>query len=84
MVSEWLEEDCPSFDYAGFVVGEQMAEAYLMGKSPVGQAPGSTICLASCLRCLCAVMNDADGHGEMSCAINAIVALRIPISGLTL
>ena len=34
MVSAWLEEDCPSFDYGGFVVGECMAEAKLLGKSP--------------------------------------------------
>ncbi|KAK3168083.1 hypothetical protein OEA41_004529 [Lepraria neglecta] len=34
MVSTWLEEDCPSFDYGGFVVGEAMAEAKLLGKSP--------------------------------------------------
>ena len=33
-VSAWLEEDCPSFDYGGFVVGESMAEAKLLGKSP--------------------------------------------------
>ncbi|KAK8174982.1 nicotinate-nucleotide pyrophosphorylase-like protein [Phyllosticta citrichinensis] len=33
MVSEWLEEDTPSFDYGGFVVGEDMAEARLLGKS---------------------------------------------------
>ena len=34
MVSIWLEEDCPSFDYGGFVVGEATAEAKLLGKSP--------------------------------------------------
>lgn len=33
MVSEWLEEDCPSFDYGGFVVGDSMAEARLLGKT---------------------------------------------------
>ncbi len=38
MVAEWLEEDCPSFDYGGFVVGEEMAEARLLGKSAVGGA----------------------------------------------
>ncbi|KAI9677778.1 MAG: hypothetical protein M1829_002550 [Trizodia sp. TS-e1964] len=32
-ISEWLEEDCPSFDYGGFVVGEAFSEAYLLGKS---------------------------------------------------
>lgn len=32
-VSEWLEEDCPIFDYGGFVVGEAPAEARLLGKS---------------------------------------------------
>ena len=35
-VSEWLEEDCPSFDYGGFVVGEEIASARLLGKSAVG------------------------------------------------
>ena len=35
MIAEWLEEDTPSFDYGGFVVGEEMAEARLLGKSKV-------------------------------------------------
>lgn len=35
LVSEWLEEDTPSLDYGGFVVGEDMAEARLLGKSKV-------------------------------------------------
>jgi hypothetical protein len=35
LISEWLEEDCPSFDYGGFVVGESEAEAKLLGKSEV-------------------------------------------------
>lgn len=34
MVSAWLEEDCTSFDYGGFVVGDSAAEAKLLGKSP--------------------------------------------------
>lgn len=38
MVAEWLEEDCPSFDYGGFVVGEKLAEATLLGKSAVSSA----------------------------------------------
>jgi len=33
MVASWLEEDTPSFDYGGFVVGDDMAEARLLGKS---------------------------------------------------
>ncbi|PGH16115.1 nicotinate-nucleotide diphosphorylase (carboxylating) [Polytolypa hystricis UAMH7299] len=33
MISEWLEEDCPSFDYGGFVVGEAEGEAKLLGKA---------------------------------------------------
>ncbi|QDS71453.1 hypothetical protein FKW77_003796 [Venturia effusa] len=33
MVAEWLEEDTPSFDYGGFVVGDDLAEAKLLGKS---------------------------------------------------
>jgi nicotinate-nucleotide pyrophosphorylase (carboxylating) len=35
MISEWLEEDCPSFDYGGFVVGDVAGEALLLGKSKV-------------------------------------------------
>lgn len=35
MIAEWLEEDCPSFDYGGFVVGEAPGEAKLLGKSKV-------------------------------------------------
>ncbi|PWY67563.1 nicotinate-nucleotide pyrophosphorylase [Aspergillus heteromorphus CBS 117.55] len=33
LVTAWLEEDCPSFDYGGFVVGESEGEARLLGKS---------------------------------------------------
>ena len=33
LVSSWLEEDCPSFDAGGFVVGERPGEAHLLGKS---------------------------------------------------
>jgi hypothetical protein len=36
-VSEWLEEDTPSFDYGGFVVGEEQSEAKLLGKSEVSE-----------------------------------------------
>lgn len=35
MIAAWLEEDCPSFDYGGFVVGEVEGEARLLGKSKV-------------------------------------------------
>jgi nicotinate-nucleotide pyrophosphorylase (carboxylating) len=35
LVAEWLEEDTPSLDYGGFVVGEDMSEAKLLGKSKV-------------------------------------------------
>lgn len=38
MVSGWLEEDCPSFDYGGFVVGEDDKEARLLGKSAVSHS----------------------------------------------
>ncbi|KZW03979.1 nicotinate-nucleotide diphosphorylase [Exidia glandulosa HHB12029] len=31
-VTSWLQEDAPSFDYGGFVVGEVEREAYLLGK----------------------------------------------------
>lgn len=33
LITSWLEEDCPSFDYGGFVVGESDGEARLLGKS---------------------------------------------------
>ena len=32
LVASWLAEDAPSFDYGGFVVGDEMAEARLLGK----------------------------------------------------
>lgn len=35
LISSWLEEDTPSMDYGGFVVGEEAAEAQLFGKSEV-------------------------------------------------
>ncbi|KAG8919591.1 hypothetical protein FRC01_001210 [Tulasnella sp. 417] len=31
-VTAWLEEDTPSFDYGGYVVGEVQREAFLLGK----------------------------------------------------
>lgn len=31
-VTNWLQEDTPSFDYGGFVVGEAQREAFLLGK----------------------------------------------------
>jgi nicotinate-nucleotide pyrophosphorylase (carboxylating) len=34
-VSTWLEEDAPSMDYGGFVVGDAPSEARLLGKSKV-------------------------------------------------
>ncbi|KAJ5937444.1 hypothetical protein N7454_004744 [Penicillium verhagenii] len=33
LIANWLEEDCPSLDYGGFVVGESEGEARLLGKS---------------------------------------------------
>ena len=35
LIASWLEEDCPSLDYGGFVVGESEGEARLLGKSKV-------------------------------------------------
>lgn len=34
-VTEWLQEDIPSFDYGGYVVGEKETTAILFGKSQV-------------------------------------------------
>lgn len=42
-ISEWLEEDTPSFDYGGFVVGEGISEAKLLGKSDVSGASACKI-----------------------------------------
>jgi nicotinate-nucleotide pyrophosphorylase (carboxylating) len=36
IVTAWFQEDCPSFDYGGFVVGETPETATLFGKSQVG------------------------------------------------
>lgn len=54
-VSEWLREDAPSFDYGGFVVGDAMAEARLLGKSSVRQRPNLRFCsdLAVVKCCVC-------------------------------
>lgn len=38
VITSWLAEDTPSFDYGGFVVGEGMEEATLWGKSEVRSA----------------------------------------------
>ena len=38
-VAKWLEEDCPGFDWGGFIVGDAPAEAKLLGKSAVGFSP---------------------------------------------
>ena len=35
IVTAWFQEDCPSFDYGGFVVGETPETATLFGKSKV-------------------------------------------------
>ena len=34
IIATWLAEDTPSFDYGGFVVGDEPAEARLLAKSP--------------------------------------------------
>jgi nicotinate-nucleotide pyrophosphorylase (carboxylating) len=34
-ITEWLQEDIPSFDYGGYVVGEKETTAILYGKSEV-------------------------------------------------
>lgn len=31
-MTAWLAEDTPSFDYGGYVVGEDLREAFLFGK----------------------------------------------------
>lgn len=37
-VQRWFAEDTPSFDWAGFVVGEEEQEAILWGKSGVSRS----------------------------------------------
>lgn len=38
-IPKWFAEDTPSFDWAGFVVGESEQEAFLWGKSGVSPLP---------------------------------------------
>lgn len=38
-IAAWLAEDTPSFDYGGFVVGEDPKTATLFGKSAVRPLP---------------------------------------------
>lgn len=60
IITAWLAEDTPSFDYGGFVVGETLEEATLWGKSEVCPLPSSparpaahhTRCRASLPACL--------------------------------
>jgi nicotinate-nucleotide pyrophosphorylase (carboxylating) len=47
LVSEWLEEDTPSFDYGGFVVGEEPSEAKLLGKSEVSLPSHTSVLYSS-------------------------------------
>lgn len=47
LIASWLEEDCPSLDYGGFVVGESEGEARLLGKSEVSQAQALTTAIAA-------------------------------------
>jgi nicotinate-nucleotide pyrophosphorylase (carboxylating) len=35
VVPTWFAEDTPSYDWAGFVVGEEQQEAFLLAKSGV-------------------------------------------------
>ncbi|KAF1920553.1 Quinolinate phosphoribosyl transferase [Ampelomyces quisqualis] len=52
-ISDWLEEDTPSFDYGGFVVGEEASEAKLLGKSEVFRKLllGERVALNTLARC---------------------------------
>ena len=34
-VKSWIREDCPSLDYGGFVVGENIQQAHLFCKADV-------------------------------------------------
>lgn len=59
-VAAWLQEDVPSFDYGGFVVGEDEREAFLLGKgsSPavVAGVPFFTEVFSQ-LGCTCAILS---------------------------
>lgn len=33
MIVQWLKEDCPAFDYGGYVVGDARTEAKLISKA---------------------------------------------------
>lgn len=47
IISSWLHEDCPSFDYGGFVVGDSPGEARLLGKSAVPTLASKHVCLST-------------------------------------
>lgn len=38
-ITQWLAEDTPSFDYGGFVVGEEQQTAMLFGKGKTEVRP---------------------------------------------
>lgn len=42
-IASWLAEDDPSFDYGGFVVGEDPRTATLYMKSPVTHLPSLSL-----------------------------------------
>lgn len=48
IVTTWFQEDCPSFDYGGLVVGETPEIATLYGKSKVRNSIVEP-CLIGCL-----------------------------------
>ena len=66
LVSTWLEEDCPSLDYGGFVVGESEGEARLLGKSKVSEL---FICRE---RSATRVSDDSDMETDLSRALSPV------------
>lgn len=68
-VTAWLAEDTPSFDYAGFVVGETSRTATLWGKS-AGVIAGRPFFDEVFAQCGCTVEWHADEGSELDLAGN--------------
>ncbi|KAK7433210.1 nicotinate-nucleotide diphosphorylase (carboxylating) [Neonectria magnoliae] len=86
-VAAWLAEDTPSFDYAGFVVGEAPRVATLWGKS-AGVIAGRPFFDEVFAQCGCSVEWLADEGAELDLASGAgkmrVATVRGPVRGILL
>lgn len=76
MVTEWLREDVPSFDYGGYVVGDKMETAHLLGKSPVRTRPPFLSLFLSFPPSWALSMNYKGTDGQMP--VNDVLSVHVP------